>query len=109
MYEDLYCKVFINSKLEIEELYHVINTIVSGRKEGIRTIKTDWAEMDLRKNKEYNDRYIDDFIYWSYYLDIVPSEQVVSSVYIFHIKNFLEKMKLSRITAVAACDFEHEL
>lgn len=109
MYKNLYCRVFINSKLEIEELYNFINSIVLGRMEAIRTIKTDWGEIDLRKNKDYNDRYINNFIYWPYCLDIEPSKKVEQSIYILNIEDFLKKMKMSEIAVVAACDFESEL
>lgn len=38
MYNNLYCKVYLNSELEIEELYQHINRKVSGKSEPIRTI-----------------------------------------------------------------------
>lgn len=109
MYKNLYCKVYIKSSLEIEELFDFINSVVLGKKELIRTIKTDWGEMDLRKNSEYNNKNMKDFVYWPYYLDIQPFEGVDQYTYICNIKKFLEKVKMQGIEVVAACDFESDL
>lgn len=55
MYDNLYCKVYINSELEIEELYQYINERASGKLEPIRIIKTDWGEIDLHKSSDFEE------------------------------------------------------
>lgn len=107
--KNLYCKVFLYSTLETEDLYDFIAGVISGKKEAIRTIKTDWGEMDLRENKEYKDTGINDFLFWPYYLDVEPYEGVEQSVYFSEMKDFLKNLRRSRIAAVPSCDFESEL
>lgn len=113
MYDDLYCKVYLNSKSEIEELCQQINCVVLGRIEPIRTIITDWGEIDLRKNSDFNPKMLEndpeDFIFWQYYLDIEPKKNVDQFSYIAQIAKLLEQLNLVNIKCVASCDFEEEL
>ena len=80
MYNNLYCKVYLRSELEIEELYQHINYKVSGRLEPIRTIETDWGKIDLRRNSDFNPKRLEkepeDFVLWQYYLDIEPEKKI---------------------------------
>ncbi len=105
--------MYLNSELEIEELYQYINCKVLGRLEPIRTIITDWGEMDLRKNNEFNpQRLIDDpenFVFWRYYIDIEPKKQIDQSDYIDQIAKLLKDLNSDNIKAVASCDFEKDL
>ena len=125
MYNNLYCKVYLNSELEIEELYQYINCKVLGRLEPIRTIITDWGEMDLRKNNEFNpQRLIDDpenFVF-----RYRTKKQIDQSDYIDQIAKLLKDLNSDKrrcslrrkstirsasycIKAVASCDFEKDL
>jgi len=113
VYNNLYCKVYLNSELEIEELYQHINCKVSGILEPIRTIKTDWGEIDLRRNSDFNPQRLendsDDYVFWQYYLDIEPKKEVAQSNYIGQIAKLLEQLNSENIKAVASCDFEEDL
>lgn len=106
MYENLYCKVYIHSKLGIEELYQLVNNMVFGTLEPMRSIKTDWGEIDLRRNQEFDPEHLNDFIYWPYYLDMEPLQGIAQDIYIGKVRELLKEMEIHRITAVAACDFE---
>ncbi|MCX4298550.1 MAG: hypothetical protein OSJ73_16200 [Lachnospiraceae bacterium] len=92
MYDNLYCKVYLNSELEIEELYQHINCKVLGRLEPIRTIITDWGEIDLCKNNEFNpQRLIDDpenFVFWRYYIDIEQKNKLTNLIILTKLLNF---------------------
>ena len=92
MYNNLYCKVYLNSELEIEELYQYINCKVLGRLEPIRTIITDWGEMDLRKNNEFNpQRLIDDpenFVFWRYYIEKKKKNKLTNLIILTKLLNF---------------------
>mgnify|MGYP000569799146 CR=1 FL=1 len=113
MYNNLYCKVYLNIELEIEELYSYLINLVSGKAEPIRTIKTEWGELDLRKNPDFNFKQIekdpDDFIFWQYYLDIEPQKDIEESKYISQIAKLLNELNKNNIKAVASCDFEELL
>lgn len=107
MSQDLYCKIFINCGEPIEGLYDAINIYLDGEKCGIRTIRTDLLEIDLRANKEYipNEK---DFLYWRYYADIEPCTHVKED-YIDSIRSLLSFFNSKGIQVVAACSFENEL
>ena len=112
MYDDLYCKIFIDTKLVYDELFSIVLEHVNGKKESFSYIVTDWCDMFVQKNKEYSDeQYLKDsrdFIYWKYYIDVEPIE-MNESTYIEGIKDFLNFLKQYCNGVVAACDFESEL
>lgn len=97
--------------MEIDDLYPYLCTMISGEMEPIRTIKTDWGEMDLRRNPDIKpqEEVSDDFIIWPYYLDIEPKAGVDESEYIGQIGRLLKALKQKDIKAVAACDFEEKV
>lgn len=113
LYHDLYCKVYIQSGFGIDDLYQRITRIVVGKQEPIRSIKTGWGEIDLRQNDGYNEKQVKDdeenFVYWKYYLDIEPNQEVIESEYIDQIASFLSRLDEKGIKAVASCDFEDRL
>ncbi len=113
MYKNLYCKIYLNIELEINALYLFLVNLVSGKTEPIRTIKTDWGELDLRKNSDFDSKQIekdpDDFIVWQYYLDIEPRKDIDESQYIRKIAKLLNELNKNSIKAVASCDFEEIL
>lgn len=110
VYDNLYCKIYINSSLDIEELYKCINCVVQGQLEPIRTVKTNWGDIDLKKNSDFEPKRLikspDDFIFWRYYLDIEPQKGVEQATYINQITRLIKELALKNIKAVAACDFE---
>lgn len=112
MYNDLYCKVFIDTNLSYEELFSRVMDYVGGKKESFSYIVSEWCDMFIQKNKEYNEeQYLkdtDDFLGWKYYLDIEPME-IDEDTYIKRIHNLLKCLKEYCNGVVAACDFEDEL
>ena len=109
MYDNLYCKIYLDSSLDIGELYKRIRSIVQGQMEPIRTVKTIWGEIDIRKNSDFDpdrmEKDPDDFVFWRYYLDIVPQKGIEQEKYISEVSRLVEELKQSNIRAVASCDF----
>lgn len=112
MYNDLYCKVFIDTNLSYEELFSRIMNYIGGKKESFSYVVTDWCDMFIQKNKEYNiEQYIldsTDFLYWKYYLDIEP-QNIDECEYIKNIANLLSYLREYCKGVVIACDFEDEV
>lgn len=110
---NLYCKVYLNSGLEIEELYQHINCKILGELKPIRTIKMSWGEIDVRRNEDFCPRKLvddpEDFVFWKYYLDIEPKEGADENDYIDQIAKLLVKLKAENFKVVASCDFEEYL
>lgn len=112
-YDDLYCKLYIDTDLEIEQLKDKITSIVSGEKQLFRTIVTTFGEIDVNKNEDFDDKkrelVPDGFIYSKYYLDIEPKEDIGQQDYISSIGDLLKSLWDNGLKSVAACDFEEEL
>ena len=76
MYDDLYCKVFVDTDMDYEKLFALLISCIDGKKEAVNYVITEWCDISVQKNKEYNVRqYLldsTDFLYWRYYLEIDP-------------------------------------
>lgn len=112
MYNDLYCKVFIDTNLSYEELFSKIMNYIDGKKESFSYVVTDWCDIFIQKNKEYNiEQYMldsTDFLYWKYYLNIEP-QHIDEHKYIKNIANLLSYLRKYCKRVVIACDFEDEV
>ena len=112
MYDDLYCKVFIDTDMDYNSLFDLIMDCIAGRKHAISFIITDWCDISVRRNKEYRQEQhlIDstDFLYWRYYLDIDPLN-VDKKQYIRSVAKLLKDLREHGMGIVIACDFEDEV
>jgi len=111
-YEDLYCKIFIDTDEERElVLNSIANTVAGNIKRWI--ISTNYIEIELRKNDDFNETLRfeeqDGFLYSRYYLELEPIDDTNQEQYISNIAMLLEKLWLLGYKAVTACDFENEL
>ena len=75
-----------------------------------------YAELEVRNNDDFktpkesrSQDPADAFLFWRYYIDIEPKEEVEKSVYIAFISKLLLDLRSQGINAVAACGFEDEL
>ena len=111
-YQNLYCKIYLNCDVSRDELIQSIATIVNG-KINVSSILTPDCEIDVRKNEDFDENqcyeYPDGFLYYPYYLDIEPTEEIASIFYKQTITRLLEAFWAEKSQAVAACDFEEEL
>ena len=112
MPKSLYCKIFIDSELEYKDLFTLIENSIAGHKEAVTYISSDWCEVCVQKNKEFNieqySRNCNDFIYWPYYLDIEPKD-VNKGDYIRSIANLIDRLRVHCKGIIIACDFEDEI
>lgn len=112
IYDNLYCKIFIDTNEDRERVLNSITDIVSGAIYRW-TIISDSMEIDLRKNEDFSEKEIiikeDGFLYSRYYLDIDSKENVKQEQYILSIATLLENLWTLGYKVVTACDFEEEL
>lgn len=112
IYDNLYCKIFIDTNEEREFVLNLIEDIVLGVIDRW-TIISDSMEIDLRKNEDFSSkdrvRKKDVFLYSRYYLDIEPKENIRQEQYILSVATLLEKLWTLGYKVVTACDFEEEL
>jgi len=112
-YNNLYCKIFIDTEIDMDSLINKITEMVTGQKELFRTIVTKFGEIDVNKNEDFNAEKRcmkpDGFLYSRYYLDIEPNKEIEQGNYIANVSNLLRVLWQNSFEAVAACDFEDEL
>ncbi|MFD0694972.1 1,4-dihydroxy-6-naphthoate synthase [Paenibacillus sp. GCM10027628] len=113
-YDNLYCKLFIHTDMDKNSLVGLVCSIVTGTKEATRTIVTDFSEIDILKNEDFdiektNNR--DGFLFYRYYLDIEPRNHADKDEkkYMSSVAELLQCLWDLGFNAVCACDFEGEL
>ncbi|MDG5857033.1 1,4-dihydroxy-6-naphthoate synthase [Clostridium beijerinckii] len=111
-YENLFCKVFIDTNEERLSLLNSIKDVVLGITERW-TITSNSMELELRKNDDFNESLRfekrDGFLYSRYYIEIEPIGDIKQEQYISSVSMLLENLWTLGYKAVAACDFENEL
>ncbi|OBY76287.1 hypothetical protein BBG47_28115 [Paenibacillus sp. KS1] len=90
-------------------LLDTVSTIVMGTISG-SSILTKQAEIFIFNNgdfdKDKRNQGNDGFLYYKYYLEIEPTEDVIDRNYVLEISNLLTKLWDADFKAIASCDFE---
>ncbi|AZK45324.1 1,4-dihydroxy-6-naphthoate synthase [Paenibacillus lentus] len=106
---DLYTKIFVDSGVNKEVLIDTVSNIVMGTISG-SSILTKQAEIFIFNNGDFDEdtrnQGNDSFLYYKYYLEIEPIEDVVYRNYVLEISNLLTKLWDADFKAIASCDFE---
>lgn len=109
---DLFTKIFLDTDKEKTSVVETVSKIVEGSVTG-STIVTEQAEIYIFNNGDFSEEKrnqgSDEFLYYKYYLDIEPMEDVKEKVYIGEISKLLTELWDSGFKAIASCDFEDEL
>lgn len=110
--DDLYCKLFIDSKLSYSEIFNYLVFYLNGTSNHITIINSSWCEICLKFNDYYSDKEYNnapkDFVFWPYYLEIYNNFSE-SRVYIQNIRKLIEALHEICNGVVASCDFEELL
>ena len=113
MDESLYCKLFVDSSLDIDELAGLLSKLVKGSVDSFHKIRTELLTLDCmvsHSRDELLSRVSEDgFIFYKFYLDIEPVIGVPRDEYISQIGSLIGLLRARDIKAVPACDFEDEL
>lgn len=107
MFENLYCKIFVDMDWEYNVFFETVRDFLNGQKQAISGITSDWCDIDIRKNKEYIPQN-PDFLYWKFIIDIEPKENVSESTYVNNIRQLVYFLK-QKNNVICACDFEELL
>lgn len=109
--ENLHCKVFVGCDLEAESVLEMIAGISSASVDQL-TVATDWGEVDVVENDEFDAVRRKDrggFVFYKLCLDIEPATSTARTRYVEGVALLLELLWDSGYRAVAACDFEEDL
>jgi hypothetical protein len=110
----MYCKLFVDCTIEENQLLALIASITSGAiKNKTGTVSSADFELYLDVNDDFDEtrrlQGEDQFLFYRYYLDIEPTENVPRERYVASVGVLLDGLWQSGCKAVAACDFESEL
>ena len=109
----LYCKVFVDADITEDELLEAVSEITHGVPRIGRTVTSADCEVDVVSNEDFDRAKRvdgdDQFLFYPYYLDVLPAAQVSRERYIKSIGDLLESLWRAGCKAVAACSFEDEL
>jgi hypothetical protein len=109
---NMYCKVYMDSQADKSQLLDLIANIISGSIK-MRTVSSRELQVDLVVNEDFDEtkrmQGEDQFLFYRYYLDIEPTEDVPRERYVESVGNLLEGLWRLGCKAVAACDFEEKL
>jgi hypothetical protein len=110
--EDLYCKIYVDTEMSKELFLDFIAKTINGRIE-LRTVCGLFFEVDVVNNQDAEPLQAisrdDEFLYYPYYLDVEPLENLNRESYVASIAMLLKALWDIGAKAVAACDFEDEL
>jgi hypothetical protein len=111
---NMYCKLFVDSTSDENQLLALIASITSGTIESkTGTVLSADFELYLDENDDFDEtrrlQGEDQFLFYRYYLDVEPTENAPRERYVNAVGNLLEGLWRSGYKAVAACDFEGEL
>jgi hypothetical protein len=109
----LYCKVFVDSDQSSHWLEQLVAAGSGGQPAPHGTVVASDFEADVRKNDDFDAERRragdDSFLYFRYYLDVVPKDGANKTRYISAVSSLLGSLRDSGCRAVAACDFEDKL
>ena len=105
--DDYYCKIFIDASITKDELTNEIENLLETKSE-VYIIESENAEICINTNKEFS-KAKDDFLFYPFYLDIIPKENTTLENYIKELKKIISHIIFLNYKAIPACDFEEEL
>ena len=109
--EDLYSKVYVNTDLARGDLTQMIAESLDGVASG-SSVEVPGCELDIEDNDDFDPAQVDapdGFLFYRYYLDVVPAETQTRDGQIALVSRLLELLWARGWPAVAAADFEEEL
>jgi len=109
--QELYCKIFVSTEQDRSWLLQQVARLSAGTVTG-RTVNSAELLVDASRNEDYDPARVLEtggFVYFRYYLDVVPADGVERQAYIDSVRRLLLGISQTGASAVAACDFESEL
>src|SRR5574344_1457528 len=93
MYEDLNCKIYIDTELSRENLAEIISNHLGSNYNKFFSLETECFNIDIINNKEYqkekSTEFPDGFLYYRYFIEIEPQKNIEELVYIKKVGEFL--------------------
>ena len=101
--QSMYCKLYLDTDIRSTQVIDLLAEITTGSV-NMRTINGTDCEIDVVENDDFHPMRRmtgeDQFLFYRYYLDILPGSQVPRDRYIKCVSNLLEKLWSSSCKAV---------
>ena len=111
--KNFYCKIFVNSKITIEQISNKISGLLDYKLVRNLSIESDFFSIDIFKNKEFDEEkakeFPDGFLYFPYFLDVDIIDESREKEFKEIIKKIMFHLWSEECQLVVSCDFEHEL
>ena len=108
--EDLFCKIYVLSKLDRFQLAELIGTQLNAEVDG-KFVSTNTLEVEFRENEDFDPEQCKAliFLFYPIYLEVEPKMDVKPVDYIHDVGKVLTRLRENGCKATAACDFEDYL
>ena len=106
-FKDLFCQIYINYENSIEKLIALIRKTMNCDMQDY-TLFNNILEIDTIENDEY-EKNSNDFLFWKFYLEIEPIENIAEDKYIAAIHKLIKALYEKNISTIATCDLEDQL
>ena len=109
---DLFTKIFLDTDADKGMVIEIVSKIVYGTISG-SNVSTEHADIFIFNNGDFDEDRgnlgNDEFLYYKYYLEIEPAEDVENNTFIVAVSNLLISLRDAGYKAIASCDFEELL
>lgn len=113
MYEELYCRVYTNTQLSIDDLSLTLAKYLGTTVQPSHCIDGKILDLDVSVNKEHDNNQLTDkrdgFLYYKFFVEIEPINGIKEEEYINAVGELLNFLWSNDIKAVASCQFESDL
>jgi hypothetical protein len=113
MFDNLYCKIYVNTDKNIDELSSEIEKIISIESDEFHSFESEDFTLDVLRNKEYDENkcneFPDGFLYFNFNLEIDCNDTNKENEYIEFVSTLMKSLWGLGMRLVASCDFEEVL
>lgn len=106
--KSLFCKLFVDTELSLNEAVRVAVKFCGGRIDG-DTIYSENAVLYFSTNDEYSQARREDFLYSRFIADVEPEHSPAEADYIETVGKVVNGFRTHNVRVVVASDFESEL
>jgi hypothetical protein len=108
-----FCKVFVNSELEIDAFRNQISNKLKLVKTSSSFFETEFLDLSIKKNDEFDDyqmsQFPDGFLYFKFLLEFEFKDWISIDYCTEYVGKTLDWLWKTQMPAIAVCDYEERL
>ena len=95
--DELYCKIFIDALIDLDNLNRLITKFISGKPEFPYWTHNDYLDIEISNNSETDNqkkKNLDNgFLFYPFYLEVTGTEIISEETYKLHLKNLIDFLR----------------